>query len=163
MPGPLKVFHRISIHAPARGATLVSCLWLFRLLYFYPRSRKGSDVVPVFPEFNAVIFLSTLPQGERLSAYLVIIYLTNISIHAPARGATRWPLPASPPQNRISIHAPARGATLFFVAPLMAFMIFLSTLPQGERHPENYLDYVYKDISIHAPARGATPSLCGLI
>lgn len=38
--------------------------------------------------------------------------LPGISIHAPARGATRYPSYRSLPAISISIHAPARGATL---------------------------------------------------
>ncbi len=78
----------ISIHAPARGATIL-VLFQFTLdFHFNPRSREGSDEIFHMP-------------------YALI---TEISIHAPARGATK--------KNRfiavddiISIHAPARGAT----------------------------------------------------
>ena len=59
------ILQRISIHAPARGATRS----LFRIAkagsYFNPRSREGSD-------YNG--------SGYR--------DVTAISIHAPARGAT---------------------------------------------------------------------------
>ena len=56
----------ISIHAPARGATL-SLYFLFRICSdFNPRSREGSD---------NVVSLKFMPT-------------TAISIHAPARGAT---------------------------------------------------------------------------
>ena len=57
----------------------------------------------------------------------------NISIHAPARGATTAPSSADFSFVTISIHAPARGATF---GPGAA----------AEQ----------KGISIHAPARGAT-------
>ena len=56
----------------------------------------------------------------------------KISIHAPAKGATK----RSPPRRklqRISIHAPAKGAT-------------------GKCHEVDG----ESDISIHAPAKGAT-------
>ncbi len=56
-----------------------------------------------------------------------------ISIHAPARGATRSTSVSIKGCPRISIHAPARGATV------------------GK---SKYFFHVY--ISIHAPARGAT-------
>ena len=59
----------------------------------------------------------------------------DISIHAPARGAT-YQLQTNYRSNQISIHAPARGATS-------------STTGGGG----------YKHISIHAPARGATHGL----
>ena len=57
---------------------------------------------------------------------------TDISIHAPARGATSS-FCVSFPRSPISIHAPARGATCYF-----------------------YFSSPFSVISIHAPARGAT-------
>ena len=77
---------------------------------FNPRSREGSD------------------QGtdQPGSDY-------HISIHAPAKGATRRPFPSSSLQHKISIHAPAKGATI-----------------QNVHHRRG------KQISIHAPAKGAT-------
>ena len=59
------------------------------------------------------------------------VEVKQISIHAPARGATKNYLVTV---NRfyISIHAPARGAT--FVEKRAAYVeIFQSTLPRGER------------------------------
>ena len=58
-------------------------------------------------------------------------------------------------QHAISIHAPTRGAT-----PLwhwsMPWILFQSTLPQGERRIPCLPFHIKKDISIHAPTRGAT-------
>jgi len=55
-----------------------------------------------------------------------------VSIHAPARGATRRAV-VLVDAHEVSIHAPARGAT---------------------RHPVHV--HLLPDVSIHAPARGAT-------
>ena len=55
----------ISIHAPAKGATVMICAMFFFTINFNPRSREGSD----------------------LWAYL-IRFPKPISIHAPAKGAT---------------------------------------------------------------------------
>ena len=124
----------ISIHAPARGATLRKSLSISSLkfqstlprgerlkpdfsqnlfMYFNPRSREGSDKgIDKFPchihYFN--------PRSREGSD---IIYMENerqikISIHAPAGGATLvdhgvWP------EDIISIHAPARGATCMII------------------------------------------------
>ena len=57
---------------------------------FNPRSRKGSDLKGAGFESEYYIFQSTLPQGERrkyTSAWYAAV--PTISIHAPARGATR--------------------------------------------------------------------------
>ena len=80
---------------------------------FNPRSREGSDIVQA----------------------LAYAFHMDISIHAPARGATKTGSQLSF-TTCISIHAPARGAT-----KMLADMFL-----------RNY-------ISIHAPARGATPSI----
>ena len=76
---------------------------------FNPRAREGRD--------DAAEFLKT---GF------------GVSIHAPARGATRI-MEFKPLFRAVSIHAPARGATLKDADMLLVF-----------------------DVSIHAPARGAT-------
>ena len=77
-----------------------------------------------------------------------------ISIHAPARGATT---PRHPPSqdHGISIHAPARGATPN-VPTRDPAILFQSTLPRGERRTGLTIILRYDAISIHAPARGAT-------
>ena len=79
---------KISIHAPARGATEFPDFVLERLKDFNPRSRKGSD--PDTEKIRTLLaeFQSTLPQGERLKNESGIWWAATISIHAPARGAT---------------------------------------------------------------------------
>ena len=121
----------ISIHAPAKGATINHRIfrWVF--------SR----------------FQSTLPRRERRLKALVIAVWMPISIHAPAKGATyfrsifrgifrfqstlprreRQVLPAPRVRRKkISIHAPAKGATpcRYRFRHLSAFQ---STLPRRER------------------------------
>ena len=77
----------ISIHAPAKGATEWRSDQQRLGRNFNPRSREGSDV----DQIHACCHVS-------------------ISIHAPAKGATvTSPLPLL--QLGISIHAPAKGAT----------------------------------------------------
>ena len=56
---------KISIHAPARGATFFIILMCFSFTNFNPRSREGSDTI-----------------------YPASVRPVSISIHAPARGAT---------------------------------------------------------------------------
>ena len=156
----LFVHSKISIHAPARGATV----------------KELCEIV--WGEFQ-----STLPRGERRVFLCHVTDNRSISIHAPARGATKQA--AAPfrncsyfnprsrewsdgndgtngkdgkdfnPRSRewsdargrgggaaegISIHAPASGAT-----------------------GDEYLELLPESISIHAPARGATrKDLCCL-
>ena len=83
----------------------------FRGMHFNPRSREGSDgISDVLFEMDSHLFQSTLPRGERPVACDNERYLPNISIHAPARGAT-LSKGANITSLNISIHAPARGAT----------------------------------------------------
>src|SRR5207247_1138066 len=79
----------VSIHAPARGATGICVLKSSTASRFNPRSRKGSD--PWLAQFREPMetFQSTLPQGERRETARREIIKEHVSIHAPARGATR--------------------------------------------------------------------------
>ena len=77
----------VSIHAPARGATIL-------------------------PEnfFLLTQFQSTPPRGGRRQGADEFVLVRDVSIHAPARGATRWRCYRTRLAG-VSIHAPARGAT----------------------------------------------------
>ena len=86
----------ISIHAPAKGATLGISPLAKCVRYFNPRSREGSDT-PIIPQLAAVL---------------------PISIHAPAKGATYRSAHWSEARS-ISIHAPAKGATSNTSSPLV--------------------------------------------
>ena len=168
----------ISIHAPARGGDTSAADRSFtsrnfnprpreggrppwrssgpsRAHNFNPRPREGGDERSQM--FQTVInaFQSTPPRGGRPVPLGPVIAITDISIHAPARGATYAggagsqsvihfnPRPREGGdyhayyyhtfQSQISIHAPARGATRL-VPDLGQVAV----------------------ISIHAPARGAT-------
>ena len=121
----------ISIHAPARGATLRLDKLMFFCMHFNPRSRKGSDTFGTLYHSRRRKFQSTLPQGERQPPYTVY----------DRDGAFQSTLPQGERQHQytisfmfihISIHAPARGATTWSVAGAEAGE-FQSTLPQGER------------------------------
>ncbi len=102
------------------------------IYHFNPRSREGSDLKCYITQTIFSTFQSTLPRGERLYRQSTSCYtghfnprsregsdrvwhfaktpIQHISIHAPARGATRNCL-CKERRKKISIHAPARGAT----------------------------------------------------
>ena len=86
---PLIAEVRVSIHAPAKGAT-----WL----YLYASTLE--------------MFQSTRPRRARHMATVEWVNEFVVSIHAPAKGATRL---GGKPKRRmgVSIHAPAKGATAF--------------------------------------------------
>ena len=145
--------NKISIHAPAKGATIMGFKRAIDSPYFNPRSREGSD-------YN--------------SRYCYCV--ANISIHAPAKGAT-VPHLSEHYRIAISIHAPAKGATPCRYRRSAVHAGFQSTLPRRERrrsgagncqrwdfNPRSRegsdakagLVYTTSGISIHAPAKGAT-------
>ena len=120
----------VSIHAPARGATI---------------STLGSP--------PSSTFQFTLPRGERLK-YDDKLIEPYVSIHAPARGATLDHL--SDEANRgVSIHAPARGATFSEASHLPRRAVSIHAPARGATIINNRLPFCVR-VSIHAPARGAT-------
>ena len=152
----LRALPRVSIHAPARGATPGTWPSSTRRTSFNSRAREGRDPPP-----------TVLACRRR-----------GVSIHAPARGATHA-RPRRGSRSSVSIHAPARGATLIPQRPLF-FSRFQFTRPQGARREVIY-NFVFlrgfnsrarkgrdtiggrrlwlREVSIHAPARGATPPI----
>ena len=125
-------FPRISIHAPAKGATGFANVGAGFSLYFNPRSREGSDLSITISGAEGCRFQSTLPRRERR--------------------ATRVRLDGALP---ISIHAPAKGATRFRISGIF-LLVFQSTLPRRERPERLRIRNRNRSISIHAPAKGAT-------
>ena len=142
----------VSIHAPARGATDSGRQLTDEIRFQSTRPRGARPAT--FQNYNVLKkFQSTRPRGARRDCANHAADLASfnpraregrdqarfqhrrandVSIHAPARGATSR---AKVKQNRscVSIHAPARGAT------------------------ERQLPKPAPDtVSIHAPARGAT-------
>ena len=126
--------NKISIHAPARGATSMLLFPKFRFLDFNPRSREGSDY-----EGDAgadiVFYISIHAPARGATTFLETPIITQLFQSTLPRGERHVPWRPSDIEQQISIHAPARGAT--------AINIFLKTVVR---------------ISIHAPARGATQS-----
>ena len=145
---------------------------------FNPRSREGSDgrswkrLLPIWT------FQSTLPRRERRCICQSGNFISFISIHAPAKGATRSTQGWQEHARRISIHAPAKGATTFFTPKHCIYTNFnprsregsdtrrsllsnlggqfQSTLPRRERLVSLVHCHGIRAISIHAPAKGAT-------
>ena len=100
----------ISIHAPAKGATLVGCGVGSGSFYFNPRSREGSDVsVSKAPPPMLVISIHAPAKGATKQAD---IKLLEIHFNPRSReGSDGYTMPIVC-YYLISIHAPAKGATL---------------------------------------------------
>ena len=77
--------------------------------YFYSRPREGGDRQEIVKRISE-LFLFTPPRRGRLIMVQECQKKVFISIHAPAKGATR-PMLQNILIDLISIHAPAKGAT----------------------------------------------------
>ena len=111
----VSVFHQlkatpVSIHAPARGATLMAPIAPFSSKMFQSTHPHGVRLTARGCGRIADGFQSTHPHGVRLIAMGVQEGDRDVSIHAPARGATIGHK-ACHLTDGVSIHAPARGAT----------------------------------------------------
>ena len=101
----------ISIHAPAKGATNFDCFHLqCHHLFQSTHPRRVRHVVSELFGWH-VQFQSTHPRRVRLVATASLDIAPFISIHAPAKGATRAGNGPIFYAKNISIHAPAKGAT----------------------------------------------------
>ena len=111
-------FSRVSIHAPAWGATKFLRASRAAILVSIHAPAWGATEARIVLGFRQAKFQSTRPRGARQSGREIPILFGTVSIHAPAWGATdgdRMRM-LQPP---VSIHAPAWGAT--------SLMIFLLT------------------------------------
>ena len=125
--------YRVSIHAPAGGATFAFVFCTYTLNCFNPRARGGRDSQADNTVDLPYMFQSTRPRGARREAPSKILQSSFVSIHAPAGGATLAAI-LSHKKIFVSIHAPAGGARL---RPLQRPRLGVW-------------------VSIHAPAGGAT-------
>ena len=79
---------KISIHAPAKGATQMAVPFLYRQRHFNPRSREGSDATSACAVYGMRYFNPRSREGSDISEFHFPRNLLRISIHAPAKGAT---------------------------------------------------------------------------
>ena len=128
------LYRLVSIHAPARGATSFCAniaqvgLWFqstrprgarlesgvistSNLTRFNPRARAGRDPGPLDTYKTEYRFQSTRPRGAGPDRRKRSSLRKHVSIHAPARGATKSGWSGGSLIFHVSIHAPARGAT----------------------------------------------------
>ena len=122
---------KVSIHAPARGATMG----------FHPFfNQLGVSI-------HAPARGATCVSAIRQSGF-------NVSIHAPARGATGGGYQTDL-LVVVSIHAPARGATSGSPTGAVGRSGFNPRAREGRDQVQDLAALVFV-VSIHAPARGAT-------
>ena len=166
----------ISIPAPAKGVTEKRCTKLLEWKFQSTLPRRERHA---FPDLSVlkIVFQSTLPRRERHVKRRR--ELTWKRFHSTLPRRERLSDTFYKPLTNISIHAPAKGATtICFITVVIGK--FQSTLPRRERRWQNciYDDawnfnprsregsdvFRFSDsdskiaISIHAPAKGATLS-----
>ena len=143
---------RVSIHAPARGAT--SCLAgiiqdhhgfnprpraggdflvyhdLASFLCFNPRPRAGGDINR--PKTNTTLHcFNPRPRAGGDGIFRLSCVPSGVSIHAPARGATLSALPSS--SERVFQSTPPRGGRRICTDDSIKGELFQSTPPRGGR------------------------------
>ena len=142
----------ISIHAPARGATVKE---LCEIVWgeFQSTLPRGERPMGGFKFLGNNGFQSTLPRVERQRLFLYLDIPGNFN---PRSREWSDPLKVAPLQVMpISIHAPASGATDIIGRDVRTVQ-FQSTLPRVERRCGMGRGRCKGAISIHAPASGAT-------
>ena len=167
---------KISIHAPAWGATSSRATSSAPATYYNPRSRMGSDSSRCSPgtasnDFNPRSRMGSDPASPPRSREGIYfnprsrmgsdgVIGLKLTLHERFQSTLphgeRPPLYLRPLQAQaISIHAPAWGATTALQRSFIN-ILFQSTLPHGERLTGVCGHDVGPWISIHAPAWGAT-------
>ena len=144
----------VSIHAPARGATSGYPGKQIRASVSIHAPARGATDCSVPAKPSEWKFQSTLPRGERPGPDRGGGSGAAVSIHAPARGATTT-MSIHSVQYIVSIHAPARGATPNIGRPIPDHRVSIHAPARGATW---YVPYaaIPAIVSIHAPARGAT-------
>ena len=163
-----------TIHAPVRGATVSSGVEIMTILRgFNPRARTGRDrdSSSHADSFNPRARTGrdrssiAIPRGGIPLSRAPTIFLrrtSDVSIHAPVRGATERSGVVS--GRDVSIHAPVRGATVSPLMPQCSCGRFPASIaiPRGGIPLSRLLRYSFEagqaSGTIHAPVRGATLS-----
>ena len=171
------VLSDVSIHAPARGATperagrnrgihrfnprtRTGCdaagFWNLEAgRSFNPRTRTGCDLPSMYTGASFNMFQSTHPHGVRLYFYGILVRDREVSIHAPARGATKRHEKPAPEVKFQSTHPHGVRPARLDVSRKMETGFNPRTRTGCDGLKASKGRRVYR-VSIHAPARGAT-------
>ena len=120
----------ISIHAPAKGATVTTpenCMLLQAISIHAP--TKGGTPKSILFSF-VTVFQSTLPRRERHEVSDHIVFCPDFNPRS--REGSDFASRSHKHPRQISIHAPAKGATMMSWCWGKAIR-FQSTLPRRER------------------------------
>ena len=140
-----------------RGARLLSVKDCPQRMSFNPRARVGRDLRLSHPWTVLHCFNPRARVGRDSNIRVLQLMQRDVSIHAPAWGATRAELRFRA-GGGVSIHAPAWGATLRRSLRRMASVGFNPRARVG-RDALCASVRVQVAVSIHAPAWGATATI----
>ena len=100
----------ISIHAPAKGATIITDEKYHNVTDFYSRPREGGDSNGEIKKGDMVLFLFTPPRRGR---HIICTDKTGTLtfLFTPPRRGRLFHFCRRRKLSLISIHAPAKGAT----------------------------------------------------
>ena len=154
--GRVRKVREVSIHAPARGATVMAD-WKKTSGEFQSTHPHGVRQKSFTKKEMRIMFQSTHPHGVRPKGFADKTIVHSVSNHAPARGATDVRSGADWRNLFQSTHP--HGVRLQRNAALIIGTWFQSTHPHGVRHRGVILPIGKLRVSIHAPARGATRKL----
>ena len=144
--------HRISIHAPPRGATPPSEECADSVIYFNSRPSARGDTLWVQCVLPAHISIHAPPRGATLNS-IKNLDGRLISIHAPPRGATKT-CNEFFRHNDFNSRPSARGDIPIDASKLTANRFQFTPLREGRPVRRSFGHALA--ISIHAPPRGAT-------
>ena len=122
----------VSIHAPTKGATLLSAARSMLSAVSIHAPTKGATC-PISPlSIPIAVSIHAPTKGAtRLHCFRLLCRFC-VSIHAPTKGAT-LEMALIPSWFRVSIHAPTKGATSCTSMGSRFYQWFQSTLPRRER------------------------------
>ena len=146
----------VSIHAPARGATLSALRASPDDTGFNSRSREGSDRHPREHTPIPSGFNSRSREGSDLRGLSPPLLVS--CFNSRSREGSDLESDKYFDTQEVSIHAPARGATVVTCYRWMLLLCFNSRSREGSDGIE-IQRLMEIDVSIHAPARGATGTI----
>ena len=124
------VYARVSIHAPARGATPLQG-FIAHAIQFQSTRPRGARLATGYKGAYEAKFQSTRPRGARPECELHFRHFERVSIHAPARGATVFSQKSRHPDKFQSTRP--RGARQCDRCLPGCCLWFQSTRPRGAR------------------------------
>ena len=139
------------------GSDRPTCRYHFRIHQFQSSLPRGERLNLISEVGNLRLFQSSLPRGERRNLNFIINHFWDISILAPARGATARNI-RNPSGDRDFNPRSREGSDKSSTAAgVTVASISILAPARGATKPE-YKGQYNDRISILAPARGATRS-----